>query len=186
MQHAIAELEVALATARNNEPIHRSEGNIEQADHAARVIEDCEAAIAQLSAKPEAERAESTEQRLNRLGKTAPRVTEDRIQNIIVSEHYFTAADGCLGEWQYRADTRSTDEKPKMAPTPAALQLLTFCVLVLENGFTVTGESACASPENFDEQIGREIAYKDAIDKVWLLEGYLLKERLWKQETTKA
>lgn len=58
------------------------------------------------------------------------------------------------------------------------LGLLTFCVLVLRNGFTVTGESACASPENFDPQIGRDIAFKNAREKIWPLEGYLLKQRL--------
>ncbi|MFY9438982.1 MAG: Gp49 family protein, partial [Burkholderiaceae bacterium] len=58
------------------------------------------------------------------------------------------------------------------------LALLTFCVLVLKNGFTVTGESACASPENFDAELGRKIARKNAIDNVWPLMGYALKERL--------
>ena len=58
------------------------------------------------------------------------------------------------------------------------LRLLTFCVLVLENGFTVTGESACASPENFDAEIGRKIARDNAVQKIWMLEGYLLKQRM--------
>ena len=59
-----------------------------------------------------------------------------------------------------------------------ALSLLTFCVLVLRNGFTVTGESACASPENFDADLGRKIARQKAVGKVWSLMGYALKERL--------
>lgn len=59
-----------------------------------------------------------------------------------------------------------------------ALRLLTFCVLVLRNGFTVTGESACASPENFNADIGRRIARENAINKIWPLMGYALKERL--------
>ncbi|HHW8768572.1 TPA: Gp49 family protein, partial [Salmonella enterica] len=63
-------------------------------------------------------------------------------------------------------------------PTPQSLELLTFCVLVLKNGFTVTGESACASPENFDPEIGRKIARSNAIAKIWPLEGYLLKQQL--------
>lgn len=61
---------------------------------------------------------------------------------------------------------------------PEALKLLTFCVLVLRNGFTVTGESACASPENFDADLGRKIARQNAINKVWPLMGYALKQRL--------
>lgn len=55
---------------------------------------------------------------------------------------------------------------------------LTVCCLVLENGFTVTGESACASPENFDAEIGEYIAKQNAEQKIWALEGYLLKESL--------
>jgi len=56
---------------------------------------------------------------------------------------------------------------------------VTICCLHLENGFTVTGESACASPENFDEEIGRKIAYGNAREKIWQLEGYLLKQELY-------
>lgn len=55
---------------------------------------------------------------------------------------------------------------------------LTVCCLTLRNGFTVTGESACASPENFDAGIGRKIARENARNKIWALEGYLLKESL--------
>ncbi|WP_454843454.1 Gp49 family protein [Pseudomonas gorinensis] len=51
-------------------------------------------------------------------------------------------------------------------------------MLVLRNGFTVTGESACASPENFNEEIGRKIARKNAEQKIWPLMGYELKQRL--------
>ena len=61
---------------------------------------------------------------------------------------------------------------------PMPLELLTFCVLVLRNGFTVTGESACASPENFDAVLGRKIARQNAVNKIWPLMGYALKEKL--------
>ncbi|CAB4134980.1 Phage protein (N4 Gp49/phage Sf6 gene 66) family [uncultured Caudovirales phage] len=64
------------------------------------------------------------------------------------------------------------------APTHPSLGLLTFCVLVLRNGFTVTGESACASPENFDEEIGRKIARRNAEAKIWELMGYELRTKL--------
>ena len=56
--------------------------------------------------------------------------------------------------------------------------VLTVVVLTLENGFTVTGESACASPENFNEELGIKIARDNAVGKSWMLEGYLLKEKL--------
>ncbi|AWB21268.1 hypothetical protein DA075_10380 [Methylobacterium currus] len=55
---------------------------------------------------------------------------------------------------------------------------LTVCALTLRNGFIVTGTSAAASPENFDEAIGREIARRNARERIWELEGYLLRERL--------
>ena len=55
----------------------------------------------------------------------------------------------------------------------------TICSLVLSNGFVVNGESAAASKENFDEEIGRKVAYENARDKIWTLEGYLLKQKLF-------
>jgi Phage protein (N4 Gp49/phage Sf6 gene 66) family len=97
-------------------------------------------------------------------GLTAPRVTAADLEANIVSEHYFTAADAVL--------------KVNVPHAGNPLGLLTFCVLVLKNGFTVTGESACASPENFDADIGRRIARTNAVQKIWPLMGYELKERL--------
>lgn len=94
-------------------------------------------------------------------GKNFPRVTPDRIEEVIVGEYFFTA-----------------DSAVKGCPVMDPLKLLTFCVLVLKNGFTVTGESACASPENFDPEIGRKIARENARNKIWLLEGYLLRDKL--------
>jgi hypothetical protein len=63
---------------------------------------------------------------------------------------------------------------------------VTICCLYLANGFTVTGESACASPENFDEEIGRKIARENAREKIWQLEGYLLRQRLHDEEMAEA
>lgn len=107
-------------------------------------------------------------------GLTAPRVTPADIEANIASEHYFTAQDGALGFLS------TTDINPVLAfnSLPYSLGLLTFCVLVLNNGFTVTGESACASLENFDTEIGRKIARQNAVQKIWPLMGYALKEKL--------
>lgn len=105
-------------------------------------------------------------------GLTAPRVTPADIEANIVSEHYFTAADGATAQHVLHG-ANDTDFQ-----TDQSLSLLTFCVLVLRNGFTVTGESACASPENFDAAMGRKIARENAINKLWPLMGYALKERL--------
>lgn len=95
-------------------------------------------------------------------GLTAPRVTPLRIESVIAEEYFTTAAAALKG-------TPGESSQP--------LKLLTFCILVLRNGFTVTGESACASPENFDAELGRKIARGNAISKIWPLEGYLLKQR---------
>lgn len=100
----------------------------------------------------------------------APRITPAHITACIVSEWYINAAEGVPHDNFH-------------APVPAVhpLRQLTFCVLVLRNGFTVTGESACASPENFNEEIGRRIARENAVEKIWLLEGYLLREQLFQR-----
>lgn len=55
----------------------------------------------------------------------------------------------------------------------------TICNIYLENGFTVRGESACIDISNFNKDIGERIAYENAKQKVWLLEGYLLQEKLY-------
>lgn len=54
----------------------------------------------------------------------------------------------------------------------------TVCMLTLDNGFTVRGESSCVCIENFDAEIGKNIAYKDAQDKLWPLLGFRLADRL--------
>lgn len=56
---------------------------------------------------------------------------------------------------------------------------LTICILTMFNGFTVVGKSACASPENYNQEIGEKVAFDDAFNQIWPLEGYLLKTELW-------
>ena len=102
-------------------------------------------------------------------GLTAPRITPEDIEANIAAEHYFTAENGVIG---------ATIDPDLVIANPQPLRLLTFCVLVLRNGFTVTGESACASPKNFDAEIGRKIARENAVNKIWPLMGYELKCRL--------
>ena len=109
------------------------------------------------------------EQEIQAKGLTAPRITPADIETNIIDEVYFTAAEGYKGQSGY-------DPRGRINNGP--LHLLTFCVLVLRNGFTVTGESACASPENFDAEIGRKIARQNAVQKIWPLMGYALKDQL--------
>lgn len=106
------------------------------------------------------------QQEIEAKGLHAPRVTPADIEAEIASEHYFTALDGVL------------TGAPVDNATADALSLLTFCVLVLKNGFTVTGESACASPANFDAEIGRKIARQNATNKLWPLLGFSLRDAI--------
>ena len=116
------------------------------------------------------------EQEIQAKGLMAPRVTPADLEANIASEHYFTGREGVLG--MLAADGVPATSYERANAAPAELNLLTFCVLVLKNGFTVTGESACASPENFDAEIGRKIARENAKQKLWPLMGYALKDRL--------
>lgn len=91
----------------------------------------------------------------------APRVTKLDIEGKIVAVNYNTAEHAFYDQ-----------------PTLPAHQLLTICVITMRNGFTVLGKAACASPENFNQETGRQIAYEDAFNQIWALEGYLLKDQL--------
>lgn len=110
---------------------------------------------------------DAIEQEIQDKGLTAPRLTPALIDATILSEVTFTA---------FRAALDQTGDLPTQAQI--ALSCLTICVLVLKNGFTVTGESACASPENFNAELGAKIARENARNKIWALEGYALKDRL--------
>ena len=80
-----------------------------------------------------------------------PRLTPDDIEAVIVGEQYYRFP-------------RTT---------------MTVCCLMLRNGYCVIGESASVSPENYDAEIGQKIARQHAKDKIWALEGYLLKQKLY-------
>ena len=111
------------------------------------------------------------EQEIQSKNLNAPRLTPDHIDSKIKAVEYILPRDVC-----------KRDNGVEVFDAPLPLQTLTFCILTLENGFTVTGESACASPENFDPFIGKEIALKNAREKIWQLEGYLLKEKLFQEQ----
>ena len=90
------------------------------------------------------------EQEIQDKGLNAPRLTPQLIDETIVSEQYYVFPNTTM----------------------------TVCALKLKNGYIVTGESAAASPENFDKEIGRKIARDNARNKIWALEGYLLRSKL--------
>lgn len=101
------------------------------------------------------------EQEIQQRASVAPRVTPADIEAAIAAEYYTTA-----------------DRAFRDTPVLQGMKLLTLCVLVLKNGFTITGTSACASPENFDADIGRKVARADAVRQAWPLLGYALRDRL--------
>jgi len=116
------------------------------------------------------------EQEILAKGLTAPSVTPTDLASNIQSVVYFTAADGVDGAalQGIRSEDPSievstvplSEDNSKIGTAMEPLSLLTFCVITLQNGFTVTGESACASPENFNAEIGRKIAYENAKQKI--------------------
>jgi len=106
---------------------------------------------------------QAIESEIQAKGLTAPRVTPQTIEDAIAEQYTFTAAAALKGT---------------PGESSQSCKLLTIAVLVLRNGFTVTGESACASPENFDAELGAKIAVQNAKAKIWPLEGYLLKSTL--------
>ena len=115
---------------------------------------------------------EQIEQEIQDKGLTAPRVTLADIEAAIASESYFTAFDGIVGRGMVDEIQGAVSRGEVESGGP--LSRLTFCVLVLKSGFSVTGESACVSPENFDAELGRKIARQNALDKCWPLFGFLL------------
>lgn len=93
------------------------------------------------------------EQEIQAKGKTGPRVTPDHVDAKIKGEQYYTFPGTTF----------------------------TVCLLTLENGFTVSGTSACADPANYDKELGDKIARENARDQIWKLEAYLLREQLSKE-----
>ena len=124
---------------------------------------------------------QAIEQEIKANGLTAPRVTPADIEANIASECFFIAGDAsCMttayckaGRGFFNYQRHTLDKRP-----PQSFELLTICILELKNGFTVTGESACASPENFDAELGRKIARQNAVAKIWPLLGFSLKQKL--------
>lgn len=90
------------------------------------------------------------ETELQAKGLNAPRLTPDMINDVILTDQYHVFPG----------------------------TVLTVCCLTLKNGFNVVGESAPASAANFDEGIGRKLAFEDARRKIWKLEGYALRNQL--------
>lgn len=100
---------------------------------------------------------------------TAPRVSLDYIESAIAERYWVRGSD---------AVQLPTEIGPQGHPINP-LGLLTICILVMRNGFTVIGKSAPASPANFNEDLGKQFSYEDAIRQLWPLEGYCLRQKLF-------
>ncbi|MDE2101917.1 MAG: hypothetical protein KGL39_32020 [Patescibacteria group bacterium] len=86
------------------------------------------------------------------------KLTDSDIERVILRERYISPEGWFQGE-----------------------STLTVCILTLRNGYEVTGTSACVGPKNYDWTVGRKLARENAKNKVWELEGYLLKQKRWEQ-----
>lgn len=116
-------------------------------------------------------------QEIQAKGLTAPRITPDDIKAAIASEHYFTAADGIL----------NNDDLPLDYEFPLSLYQVTICVLITHNGIKLVGvNEGPVSPENFDPEMGRQMARKKAVDQLWPMLGYELRTRIASGRTTIA
>lgn len=121
--------------------------------------------------------ADSLEREIQAKADKGPRVTPAALKAEIASAHFFTAADGVQGAYRAGGDVHPVGGTPSQA-AHQTLGLLTICVLVLRNGFTVIGHSACASPENYNKEIGERIARENAEREIWPLLGFRLRDEL--------
>lgn len=113
---------------------------------------------------------EQTEAESQAISKGHPRVTLADIEGNI-SQKFFATGDQIVLAGENQDDTLAGE-------TLRQLKVFTICILVMRNGFMVNGCSAPASPENFDAEYGKQLAYEDCIRQLWRLEGYSLRTRL--------
>lgn len=100
----------------------------------------------------------------------APRVSLQDIEHAIVERYDMNGHTAALQLGDVSAPALMVDEHP--------LRVLSICLLVMRNGFTVIGKSAPASPANFNKEYGQKLAYEDAVRQLWPLMGYVLREKL--------
>lgn len=105
----------------------------------------------------------------------APKITLDYIESLIVDEYHFTAFEGVMGE---RFHHEMGEKDPIPDKIEQSLKLMSFCILVLKNGFTVVGKSACASPALYNKELGQTFSRENAVDQLWEIIGYELKTKL--------
>ena len=97
-------------------------------------------------------------------GRTAPRVSLTDLETNIVEKHFLLGAQAVNAAGGFSQF--------------ASIDTLTICIIATRNGFTIIGKSAPAHPDNFDPELGRKLAYEDAVRQLWPLMGYALREKL--------
>lgn len=127
------------------------------------------------------------EQEIQAKGLTAPRITPADIEANIASEHYFTAAQGYAKAMEDAAFSNGALNGEQLRQVPHVLSHITICVLITRNGTKLVGANeGPVSPENFDAEMGRQMARQKAIDQMWPMLGYELRTRISEGRTTIA
>lgn len=114
---------------------------------------------------------EQTEAESQAVSKGAPRVTLAEMESKIVHVLYVDGLQAASASPGFIHQVFQDSELRQ-------LEILTICIVMIDNGFMVVGKSAPASPDNFDASYGRKLAYDDAIRQLWRLEGYALRAKL--------
>ncbi|MDE2468688.1 MAG: hypothetical protein KGL35_08085 [Bradyrhizobium sp.] len=116
-------------------------------------------------------------------GRTAPRVSLADIEQEIGRVYWITGEQAV-----HLATAGQSYRRHVVTPHTACdpLSVLTLCLIVMCNGFVVIGKSAPASPENFNEVLGCDLAYEDAVRQIWPLAGYALRCDLVRSAGAKA
>lgn len=112
----------------------------------------------------------------------APRVALAEIEAVIQDKFFLSGADAADASLAVNGIVCGLSREQHVDKMPT-LKLLTVCLVVMQNGFTIIGKSAPASPENFNADLGRKFAYEDAIRQLWPLLGFALRDRLHELET---
>ncbi len=110
---------------------------------------------------------------LSALGETHPYVNRPDLEAAILREHHFTAAEACVGLGH-----------PVEPHDP--LDLVTISVIVARNGFVVVGSYTPPTPDDYDPVEALRLAREDAVQKLWQMLGYVLRDRLHAKLTSAA
>ena len=108
------------------------------------------------------------------------KVTMEDIEACILAEFYYSAEEGITA-----AAVNNGEEYEHGRPALEALRRLTHCTIVLRNGFTVTGSNNCVSAKEWDPVVGKKMARENALETVWLVMGYALKDLHFSQGAQK-